>query len=138
MAKTKQVETEEKPKRLPALKQPLLGRPDPIEPAKIVACSREDYDLLISLGFQAVRSTNDMIVFDKKIPLTDHKEPCQVSIRCENKNWQCTLVFVWNTWDHTHDAFFSAKHHSLKDLMKRLQFTFKTAQEFWDSIGTIG
>ena len=126
--------TEEKPKRLPILKQPVLGRPDPITAETVRACTPEEYELLTSLGFQAVRSSADTIVFDKKLPIAGRKEPCQITIRCENKTWQCTLVFVWDTWDHKHDAFFSARHNSLKELMQRVKLSFHSVQEFLHSI----
>ena len=110
---------------------PLVTAPSPVDPTTL-ACSQEDYTLLVNLGFSVSHGSLSLVTFNKRCKLDDNNT-VQINIRFEKDTWTCAIVLNWNKNENIYDAYFSAKHKSLQDLMKRVSLSFRTVHELFQS-----
>lgn len=111
---------------------PLITAPEPIDPATI-ACSVEDYNALVGLGFYVLHKSQSLVTFTKNFTLLNGRV-CNTNLRFEKGSWQCTISLQFDKKEQLYEIFYSGKYQSLKDLMSRLKLTFSTVQEFFDCL----
>lgn len=111
---------------------PLITAPDPVDPTKI-ACSADDYNALVKLGFYVLHQSLSLVTFTKNFTL-DNGRVCNTNLRYEKETWQCTISLQFDKKEQLYEIFYSGKYTSLKDLMSRLKLTFNSVKEFFDSL----
>ena len=111
---------------------PLITAPEPIDPSTI-ACSIDDYNALVRLGFYVLHKSQSLVTFTKNFTLSNSLV-CTTNLRYEKETWQCTIMLRYDEKEQLYETFYSGKYKALKDMMSRLKLTFETVQEFFDSI----
>ena len=111
---------------------PIITAPEPVDPATI-ACTAEDYNALVSLGFYVLHKSQSLVTFTKNFTLTNG-QVCNTNLRFEKDSWQCTIMMQFDKANQLYETFYSGKYKNLKDLMTRLKLTFNTIKEFFDCL----
>jgi hypothetical protein len=111
---------------------PLITAPDPVDPTTI-ACTIDDYNALVKLGFYVLHKSQSLVTFTKNFTL-ENGQVCNTNLRFEKDSWQCTVMLQFDRKEQIYETFYSAKYKNLKDLMCRLKLTFNTIKEFFDCL----